>query len=392
MKDKNILLKVLGYFSIWRIAIFAIAFIAGHFITKFGNRFPYVDRVLTTTGLPNWIWGFGNFDGVHYLRLAQNGYNAEYSQAFFPLYPLLIKLFNFLPKENLDLSLFTDPTYFYVGIVLSNLLFIFALYFLYKLWREEYKADTSKIAIILLLTFPTSFYFGSIYSESLFLLLTVLTFWFVRKDNFVLAGVFAALASATKIQGSILVIFLAVELWQKYKSKLKDVGKSCGKDLVGLLISPIGLFAYMIYLGNKFGNPIYFLTAQPAFGASRSSVPLITLPQVIYRYIKMLLTINISNLSFWNAFFELGITLVLLGILIYSFRKIKFSYWIFVTLSILLPTLTGTFSSMPRYALLAFPLLPLVARFNKASKYIIIAQVLLGMILVSLFARGYWVA
>ena len=392
MKDKNIFLKVLGYFSIWRILLFAAAIAAGLLIANFGGRFPYVDRVLTITNLPNWIWGFGNFDGVHYLRLAQNGYTAEYSQAFFPLYPLIIRLFNILPKGNLDLSLYTDPSYFYVGIILSNVLFVFALYFLYKLWGQEYGGKISKLALILLLTFPASFYFGSVYSESLFLLLAVLTFYFTNKNKFIVAGIFAALASATKVQGSLLFLYLLIELFYRYKDNVIKKSDLFGKGLVSLALSLTGAAAYMFYLGKTFGNPIYFLTSQPAFGASRSSVPLITLPQVFYRYFKMLTSVDPGDLSFWNAFLELGITLIFIGLLIYAFKKIKFSYWIFVALALILPTLTGTLSSMPRYALLAFPIIPVVAGFKKSSKYIIIAQAALLMLFTAVFVRGYWVA
>ncbi len=384
--------KILSTFFVWRIFLFVFAFLAVFLIPVFGNRFPYVDRVLSITHLPGWVWGFGNFDGVHYLRLAQDGYSAQFSQAFFPLYPLLIRIFNFFPKGNLDPNFYTDPSYFYTGLILSSVFFIAGLYLLFKLWKLEQGNKIAWISILLLLTFPTAFYFGSIYSESLFLLLAVLTFWFVKKDKFILAGLAAALASATKVQGVLLGLFLAVELWEKYKGKFKGSGKKLLKDILGVIISPLGLLTYMFYLYRIYGNPIYFLTAQPAFGAERSSVPLVTLPQVVYRYIKMLLVLPPGDLSFWNAVLELLITLVLVIALIYAFKKIKFSYWIFITLSVLLPTMTGTFSSMPRYALLAFPLIPLIANFNKASRYIIIAQVLLEIVLIAVFTRGYWVA
>ena len=392
MNVKENLIKVVKLFLSWRIFLFGIAFLSTLVIANFGNRFPYAERVLTVTKLPDWVWGFGNFDGVHYLRIAQNGYDAEYSQAFFPLYPLLIRAFNIFPKGNLDTNFFVDPSYFRTGMILSAIFFILALYLLIKLWRKEYSAKIAWTSIVLLLTFPTSFYFGSIYSESLFLLLSALTFWFVKKDKFILAGFMAAMASATKIQGILLGLFMTVELWQKYKGKFKNVGQKLFKDILGIIISPLGLLAYMYYLYRNFGNPVYFLTAQPAFGAERSSLPLITLPQVFYRYIKMFLTISPENLAYWNAILEILITLILIAGLVYSFRKIKFSYWILVALAVILPTLTGTLSSMPRYALLAFPLFPILTRFNKASKYIIIAQATLGILLTVLFVRGYWVA
>lgn len=396
MNNNKILLSVSKFFISWRLALFLIAFLATYLITGFGGRFPYADRVLTVTGLPSWVWGFGNFDGVHYLRIAQNGYTADFSQAFFPLYPHLIRIFNIFPKGNLNLNYYTDPSYFYTGMILSAIFFVAGLYFLIKLWTKEYNSKVAFISVLLLITFPTSFYYGAVYSESLFLLLTVLTFWFVRKDKFLPAGITAMLASATKVQGVLLGLFLAVELWEKYKGKFKNSGKKLLTDILGIIISPLGLLGYMLYLYKTFADPVLFLTVQPAFGADRSSVPLVTLPQVIYRYIKMLLTVDPGSISFWNAALELSATLVVIAALIYTFKKIKFSYWIFVLTAIILPTMTGTFSSMPRYMLLAFPLLPVfvkkVPAGGKGRVYTIIAQVLLGIVLIALFTRGYWVA
>ena len=378
----------------WRVLLCVFAFLSTFLIVNFGNRFAYADRVLTITHLPSWIWGFGNFDGVHYLKIAQSGYAADLSQAFFPLYPLFIRFFNFFPKDNLlDPVLFNDPSYFSTAMVLSIIFFIGALYFTYKLFSENYNKKIAQISILLLLSFPTAFYFGAVYSESLLLLLTVLTFWFTKKDKFLLAGLFAALASATKIQGAILFIFLAVELWKKYRNNLSEQRKHFTKDLLGILIAPLGLIFYMVYLKNTTGDFLYFLSSQPSFGAGRSSLPLIFLPQVIYRYLKIFLTVKVASLAFFNAFLEFSMTMGTVVVLIMAFKKMKFSYWIFSLLVVVLPTLTGTFSSMPRYVLMAFMLFPYLAvRYEKNIKLIIIAQAFLQIILLSMFIRGYWVS
>jgi len=166
---------VLVLFSVWRVATLLVSFLATIVIPKWGGWFPYPDKVLIPTGLPSWIWGFGNFDGVHYLRIAQDGYMAANSQAFFPLYPLLIRFLNIFPKSTtLDTSIYTDPSYFFTGFILANILFIFALYFFYKLVRMDFGERIGYLSLILLLVFPTSYYFGSVYTESLFLLLALL--------------------------------------------------------------------------------------------------------------------------------------------------------------------------------------------------------------------------
>lgn len=378
--------NILASFFIWRVALFFIAFISIYFLPVFGARFPYVDRVLEITHLPYWIWGFGNFDGVHYLRIAQDGYLAQYSQAFFPLFPILIRYFSYIfPRvKDLNTILFIDPSFFYSGIILSNIFFLGALCVLYKLINIDFKKDVAFLSIILLLVFPTSFFFGSIYTESLFLLLAVSSIYLIRKGNFFWAAVIIAFSTATRITGVLLIPLYLIEV---YKSKKIF-------NYIWTLITPLGLFVYMYFLKMTFNDPLYFLSAQPIFGAGRSSTQIILLPQVIYRYIKIFLSTNVFTLSFFNAFLEFIFTLIPLTILIVFFKKMRLSYWIFSISALLLATLTGTFSSMPRYVFMSVVLLfpYLIIRFRKYVKPAILASVVLGILLTMLFIRGYWVA
>jgi len=396
MDDKKIFITSISYFFSWRMLLFLIAFLATLVITKFGGRFPYADRVLSVTNLPGWIWGFGGFDGVHYLRIAQDGYKASaYSSAFFPVFPLLIRFFsNFLPKNPfLDTRIFVDPVFFYSGIVLANLFFLAALYFLYKLFRLDYDSKTSWLSILFLLLFPTSFYFGSIYTESLFLLLATLVLYESRRRNFLLAGIFCAVASATRAVGIFLALVILIELYSAIGQKEISIkGRKFFSSLFGLLISPVGLLMYMFYLWREFDDPLYFASVQPYFGAQRSS-SIILLPQVFYRYIKIFLSVPIFSLQFFNSFLEFVFALGAIILLVLYFKKIRFSYWIFVFFALITPTLTGSFSSMPRYCLAAFPLLPiLVDKLGKYRKLAMTLSAILGILLLSLFIRGYWVA
>ena len=378
--------KILFSFLTWRVALFLIAFLSIYFLPVFGARFPYTDRVLEITHLPYWVWGFGNFDGVHYLRIAQDGYFAQYSQAFFPLFPILIRLFSFIfPRvANLDLNIFTDPAYFYSGIILSNLFFLGALLVLYKLIKIDFDKDISFLSIALLLMLPTSFFFGSIYTESLFLLLVVSSIYLIRKSHFFWAAVVIALSTLTRITG---VMLIPLYLIEAFKAKKKI-------NYLWTMITPLGLIAYMYYLKITFNNPLYFLTSQPVFGAGRVSNGLVLLPQVIYRYFKIFITTKVLSLPFFNAFLEFSFTLIPLGILIAIFKKVRLSYWVFSLSTLLLGTLTGTFSSMPRYALVSMVLLLpyLVVKFRKHFTLLSLISVLLGIILITLFIRGYWVA
>lgn len=391
--------EIFKFFIIWRIVLFVVSALAILIISDFGARFPYYNTVLEPTKLPSWVWGFGNFDGVHYLRIAQDSYSAQYSQAFFPSYPLLIRMFTeaniLLPKDpNLDTRIFVDPTFFYSGLILSNLILLIALYFFYKLVTLDYKKEIGLKSIVLLLSFPTAFYLGSIYTESFFLLLVVSFLYSIRKQNFILAGILAALASATRIFGLLLLPVFIVELYLKVKNRQISLkSEQFTKALIGILLAPMGTLLYMLYLRFEFDNPLYFLTSQPLFGAERVSNGIILLPQVLFRYIKIFLTVPPISLPFFNAFLEFSFTLIALGLLFASFKKIRFSYAIFTFGSLLLPTLTGTLSSMPRYSLMLFLILPFLVTFSgRHFKLVVVLFIILQMILVGLFTRGYWVA
>lgn len=386
--------NILKIFFFWRIVLFLIAFSAIFFIPTFGERFPYANVALMPTNMPSWIWGFGNFDGVHYLRIAQNGYNAEYSQAFFPLYPLLINIFNVFPKDlSLDTKIFVDPSFFYSGFVLSNIFLIVAVYLFYKLVKIDHNEKISFWSTVLLLTFPTAFYFGAIYTESLFLLLTCACFLSIRKNNFLLAGVFALLASATRIFGLLFLPVLLIEFFLAVKrGDIKLVSKQFIKPMLGILLAPMGLLAYMFYLKNNFNDPLYFLTSQPFFGAERSQ-SIVLLPQVIFRYFKILTTVSVNSLPFFNAALELIFASIPLIILILLIKKIRLSYSIFTLGILIMPTLTGTFSSMPRYALMSFLIFPfMILLSGRYFKLLIALFIVFQAILLSLFTRGYWVA
>lgn len=384
--------KIATLFLGWRVILFAVALLAVYLIPKWGGRFPYEDRVLVPTGLPSWIWGFGNFDGVHYLRIAQDGYAAANTQVFFPLYPILVRILNIFPRNPLlDPSLFVDPSYFFTAFILSNLFFLFAIHYFYKLLRLDFDRKVSLRSLLLVLVFPVSFYFGAIYTESLFLLLAVASIYYSRKHNFLLSGILAGLASATRVLGLMLLPVIVLEIYLWAKGRKLELGEKL-KAITGIVAAPMGTLLYMVYLKVTTGSYIYFLTAQAPFGAQRSAERLILLPQVIYRYLKIFTSLPVFSLEFLSASNEFLFALIPLTLLVVFWKKMRLSYWIFTLGVLLIPTLTGTFSSMPRYALMGFLLLPLLGQNKKLLVPLIFVFILLGVILIGLFTRGYWVA
>jgi len=374
--------KVIYLFIIWRIALFAVAAISPLAIPQFGARFPYFQERLITSGFPHFIWSFGNFDGVHYLGIAKDGYAYQFTQVFFPLYPVLIRLASYITLGNFLLS----------GLLISNAAFLFGLIIFFKFVREIYSQKIALWSCLFLLTFPTSYYFGAIYTEGLFFLLVISAFYLFYKKRILLASIIGSFASLARLTG----LFLAPSLALK-----RDF-----KSLIPILIIPVGFLIYVLYLKIEFNNPLYFLSAQSIFGQERLTNGVVLLPQVFWRYLKILATTH--GLIFANAAFELLSTVFALTLLLIAYKqsfstnkrsfssnkKIKIEWLVFSLIAILVPTLTGTLASMPRYILVAFPIYIILAQLKnlKIKVLILTVSTILLFVATTLFAQGYWVA
>src|SRR3989344_277676 len=190
---------------IWRIFLFCIAAAAPAILPVFHFSFPYTEK-LRQTNLPSLVTSFAHFDGVHYLSISQSWYAEYFTQAFFPLYPLLIRLITTVLPHDL-----TWTTPILVGLTLSLLFFLVSLVLFDRLLAFDYPRSTRRWSLIFLLTFPTAFFFSAVYSESLFFLLILAAFFLARKKQWWLASIIAGFASATKVGGVLLLPALMLE-------------------------------------------------------------------------------------------------------------------------------------------------------------------------------------
>ena len=369
---------------LWRLGLWLVAGIADQFLL-YQPSFPYADALLANTHLPRWLYSWGNFDGVHYLTIAELGYLGTGSiQAFFPVFPLILKL----------LAWFSQPLL--SGIVFNSLLTLLLLVAFYQLAKLDQTQNKAWWSVLALLAFPTSLFFGALYSESLFLILIIGSFWMARKGRWWLAGSFALLASATRIVGILLVPALLVEFWWQHRGESwKKIITKSFHHLIGILLGCLGLGTYMFYLWKNFGDPLYFFHVQSEFGAGRQE-SLILLPQVIWRYLKILWTARPFDWKYFSYLQDLLLSLGGLGALLVWWKKIRPSYLVFSLAAFILPTLTGTLSSMPRYLLVCFPLFMLLGEFYQKklgwSYLLLTVSAILLIINTILFVQGYWVA
>jgi hypothetical protein len=149
------------------------------------------------------------WDGQWYLHIAASGYHAEpvqgggpighYDFAFFPGWPLLIRLVSLgglLPMGG-------------TAVALSNVLFVFAAVAAYRLFAERFDRRVAIGGLLLLAFNPAAYVFSMAYSESLFVLLLAL---FFLNDKRWPGPIFAGLAMLTRVAGLALGASQAVML------------------------------------------------------------------------------------------------------------------------------------------------------------------------------------
>jgi mannosyltransferase PIG-V len=143
------------------------------------------------------------WDSIHYLSIAVHGYRSGASTVFFPLYPLLV---------HAGALLCGSPAA--AGVTISLGAFAVALVLLHRLTDLELGAGVADGAVALLAFAPLGFFFSAVYTESLFLAVSIGCFYAMRRERWGLAIALAALSSATRVTGVLLVAPLLVAWWQ----------------------------------------------------------------------------------------------------------------------------------------------------------------------------------
>src|ERR687893_1285766 len=124
---------------------------------------PQADPAGDPLGPGGFLGYWANWDGAWYAEIATGGYGerAPASTAFFPLYPVLLKLGTVVGGGT---------ALWGVGVSLASTLF--ALFFVYRMAEQLYDARAARAATLCLAFFPTAFFLNAVYTEALFLAMT----------------------------------------------------------------------------------------------------------------------------------------------------------------------------------------------------------------------------
>src|SRR5579859_5667046 len=232
--------------AIWLLSRIVFLFLTYFGVILYSQVFTQPHPSMLHQLLPSW----NRWDTRWYIEIAQRGYAwqrpgvATSPTAFFPLFPLLVHAG----------VVATHRSYLVVALAVSNLAFLAAVIYLWKLTDWEVDGEVAWRTTLYTSVFPTALFFFAGYTESLYLFLTVGCFYHLRRRDFLLAGVFGALASATRVTGILLVLPLAYEYARDRNFSLRRLDWR----MVSVLLVPLGLLAFMVYLGRSVNDPFAF--------------------------------------------------------------------------------------------------------------------------------------
>src|SRR5205807_3263703 len=133
----------------------------------------------------------------HGYALGAGGVDAELARvAWFPFYPLLIKL-----AGGSDWAM----------IIIPNVCFFAALALLYVVALKRMDSDRARLTVWLMALGPAAMFFSYPYTESVFLLLTVGAFLLMESGHWLPAGLAGLAAAATRFPGVLVAAALGGE-------------------------------------------------------------------------------------------------------------------------------------------------------------------------------------
>lgn len=367
----SLMKKVFLVFLLWISIINSFALLAqNRFNLIQDSAYPWIPSV-TSYEQKRWdiLSLHAYWDSYWYLDIAQSGYSYKPGSisniVFFPLYPLLIRLFSYLLMGNIILA----------GWILSSFFLLLSLVYLYKLVYKFHPDIYPYSPLFFLLIFPTSFFLNSVYTESLFLFLTTASFYYAFSRKWWLVGIFGILASLTRPTG--LIVFLPL-LWEYLSAANFKLSSLFSIKSLPLYLIPQGFFLFSFYHYLAFNDFWLFFTNEKIWGRS--------------------ITIKLGYFELNNAAavtnFTLDIFFVIFALIIlyYIFKRLRSSYAIYLTVSLFFILSSGTPSSIGRYVLILFPIYIFAASIKNVYIHYtwIISSVLLMGMYITLFVNRYW--
>ncbi len=408
-----------------------------------GFGFGPVRHALNPVGLTRGLGALGDlmaapaarWDAAWYLTIAHDGYRPQLGAmaasrtAFFPLYPLGLRLLSGLSLAPVV-----------AGILLSVVALAAGLYGLHRLTSIEVVrldmgnhgvagrlgrgnlGDATRLVVLLTAFGPMAVYFSAVYSESLYFALSVGVFLCARRGQWARAAALAALASATRSTGIVLMVPLVlIYLYGPRSDRAPD--RSDGRlkpkyrvrsDALWIAVAPLGLCLYMAHLALAGGDALAPFHAQAVwqreFAGPYGGVW--TGAKAAFEGLRQIVSLQSHHVYFSAAggspLIDASHNLLLFAFLLAAIpitvgvlRMLPVAYGAYVLAALALPlsypVAPQPLMSLPRFLLVLFPLnMWLAVRLARRPKALtwglLIASAVAMMFFAEEFSTWHWVA
>ena len=258
--------------------------------------------------------------GYHAPALQSGGIGGHHDFAFYPGWPALLRVFG-----DLGLPVAT------AAVVAANLLFIAALVVIFAVLEDHFGSDAARRGVTLLAFSPAAYVFSMAYSEPLFLLLTGLYFLGRTRP---LRPILAGLAMLTRVTGVAIGASAAVRWLQDRRDRWA---------LVAVLATGAAFAGWWLFIWRLTGEPTGWLQGSAAW-ESVLGVPAI---------------LEVFDHWYTNWLVDVAFAAVMLGGAVWLLR-INLELGVYSSVAIAMSLLGAPVDSMPRHAMMAFPVFALI--------------------------------
>ena len=324
-----------------------------------------------------WLELWTRWDAVHYIALAQNGYQAtgdsKFLIVFYPLLPWLIRIAALIFRN-----------YIVSALILVAIASVAAGLLLKQLVKLDFGEDVADRAVWFMFIFPGSVVLHAPYTESLLLALAIGSFLAARNDRWAAAGLLGALACLSRTNGLVLVPALAVEAAHQYWKT-----RRWRWQWLWIASIVLGVVAYLWLNYHVHRDPFIFMTYHREHWFQPFAWPWIGIRE--------------KFLMAWHGTGEGGaitgvqdLLFLILGFVatIVSLIKLRPSYAVWMICNWLLFTSTTWVISVARYTLTMFPLFilfSLIASRRGWHRIITVWSLLFLALFTGLYVEGHWV-
>lgn len=330
-----------------------------------------------------WFDGWFRWDGAWYFNIAERGYwhHPETGQspvAYFPAYPLLMRMGE---------RIFGNVVVAGIAVTIASGA---AAAGLFASWakRQLGSVTAAWTAVLLLLLYPFSFFlYGAVYADALFVAAMVGAFLLLERDQPVLAGLVAAVGTAARPIGALVVIALVIRAVER-RGGLKGLKP---KD-AGVLLACLGVGAFSAYTWARFGSPLAWVEAQEGWGQEPG-------PQTWFKtdFLRGLEMFSHNSHDLIAYLLHPITTIGCLALVPAVIRRFGWGYGVYVLLVVGVAAIsTKNFFGMGRYTLAAFPCFAVagaaLAKWPEARVYVLFVSGALMVAGASYFARGFYLS